>query len=55
MFVSIAVETGGWYNRQAVEFVQDLGKWISEVTNGPLETQYLFQRLSMAVQRGSIQ
>jgi hypothetical protein len=36
-----------------VEFVQDLGKRISEVTNEPMETQFLFQRLSMAVQRSN--
>ena len=52
-FVPISVETGGSWNVPAVEFVQDLGKRISEVTNEPLETQYLFQRLSMAVQRGN--
>ena len=44
MFVPISVETGGSWNVQAVEFVQDLGKLISEVTNEPLETQYLFQQ-----------
>ena len=53
MFVPISVETGGSWNVQAVEFVQDLGKRISEVTNEPMETQFLFQRLSMAVQRGN--
>ena len=51
--VPIAVETGGSWNAQAIEFVQDLGRRISEVTNEPLETQFLFQRLSMAVQRGN--
>ena len=53
IFVPIAVETGGSWNAQAIEFVQDLGRRISEVTNEPLETQFLFQRLSMAVQRGN--
>ena len=53
MFVSISLETGGSWNVQAVEFVQDLGKRISEVTNESMETQFLFQRLSMAVQRGN--
>ena len=38
---------------EAIEFVQYLGRRISEVTNEPLETQYPFQRLSMAVQRGN--
>jgi hypothetical protein len=53
IFISIAVETGGSWNVQAVEFVQDLGRRISEVTNEPLEMQFLFQRLPMAVQRGN--
>jgi hypothetical protein len=35
------------WNDQAIQFVQDLGKRISEVTNEPLEAQYRFQRLSM--------
>ena len=49
MFVPISVETGGSWNVQAVEFVQDLGKRISEVTNEPMETQFLFS----ACQRGN--
>ena len=53
IFVLIAVETGGSWNAQAIEFVQDLGRRISEVTNEPLETQFLFQRLAMVVQRGN--
>ena len=53
IFMPLAVETGGPWNIQAIEFIQDLGKRISDVTNEPLETQYLFQRLSMAVQQGN--
>jgi hypothetical protein len=53
IFIPIAVETGGSWNVQAVKFVQDLGRRISEVTNEPLETQFLFQCLLMAVQRGN--
>jgi hypothetical protein len=53
IFVPVAIETGGSWNQQAVEFVQDLGKRISAVTKEPLETQYLFQRLSIAIQRGN--
>ena len=53
IFVPIAVETGGSWNVQAIEIVQDLGRRISEVANEPLETQFLFQRLSMVVQRGN--
>jgi len=53
IFIPLAVETGGSWNLQAIQFVQDLGRRISEVTNEPMETQYLFQRISMAVQRGN--
>jgi len=53
IFIFLAVETGGSWNLQAIQFVQDLGRRISEVTNEPMETQYLFQRISMAVQRGN--
>lgn len=52
-FIPVALETGGSWNQQAVEFIQELGKRMSEVTRDDLETQYLFQRLSMAVQRGN--
>jgi hypothetical protein len=36
MFVPISVETGGSWSVQAVEFVQNLGERISEVTNEPM-------------------
>lgn len=51
--VPISVETGGPWDVRAVEFVQELGKRISEVTSEPLEAQYMFQCLSMAVQRSN--
>ena len=35
----------------AVEFVEDIGHRMTEVTSDPRETQYLFQRLFVAVQR----
>lgn len=52
-FVPVAVETGGAWCSEAVEFVTELGRRITEITGDPLETTYLFQRLSMAVQRGN--
>ena len=53
-FVPVAVETGGSWNQLAIEFIQDLGKRTSVVTKDDMETQYLFQRLAMAVQRGNV-
>ena len=52
-FVLIAVETGGSINIDATEFLLDLGRHVSKITMEPLETQYLFQRLSIASQRGN--
>ena len=38
---------------QAIEFIEELGKRIAAVTNEPMETQYLFQIISIAIQRGN--
>ena len=53
IFVPIAIETGGAWDQQAIEFIQELGKRIGVITKEPKETQYPFQRLSMAIQRGN--
>ena len=52
-FVPIAIETGGAWCPAAIEFIQDLGRKITEVTDDPMETTYLFQRISIAIQRGN--
>ena len=52
-FVSISVETGGHWNPESSEFIAELGKRISQITLEPLETQFLFQRLSISLQRGN--
>ena len=51
--IPIAIETAGPWNSEASEFIAELGKKITEVTLEPLETHYLFQRLSIALQRGN--
>ena len=53
IFVPIAIETGGAWDQQAIEFIQEFGKRISTITKEPKETQYLFQQISMAIQRGN--
>ena len=53
IFVPVAIETGGAWDTQASEFIQELGKRITVCTKDPKETQYLFQQLSMAIQRGN--
>ena len=52
-FVPVAVESLGSWSKEGLQFVFDLGRRLSEVTNDPLETSYLFQRLSVAIQRGN--
>ena len=54
IFVPVAIETGGAWDIEASEFIQELGKRITVCTKDPKETQYLFQQLSMAIQRGNV-
>jgi len=50
-FVPIAVETMGAINRVGKEFLSDLGRRITQMTNEKREGAFLFQRLSMVIQR----
>ena len=49
-----AIETGGAWDIQAIEFIKELGKRIMALRNEPMETQYLFQRIFIAIQRGNV-
>ena len=53
-FVAIAIETLGPWNVEGMSFVQELGRRISQVTGEPRETNFLLQRLSVAVQLGNV-
>ena len=52
-FVPIFTETGRPWKPKSSEFIAELGKRISKITQEPLETQFLFQRLSISLQRGN--
>jgi hypothetical protein len=52
-FVPVAVETLGALGDGAVELMHDLGRRISVVTGEPRATEFLLQRLSVAIQRGN--
>ena len=52
-FVPIEIETGGAWNALALKFITELGRRISGVTQEPRETQFLFQQLSISLQRGN--
>jgi len=47
------VETAGVWHEMAIELTQEIGRRITTVTEDTRETTFLFQRLSMALQRGN--
>jgi hypothetical protein len=53
MFVPVAVETMGALGEEASDFLHDLGKRIERVSGERRATEYLLQRISVAVQRGN--
>ena len=53
LFFPVAIETAGTWNQMAVELVQKIGRRITLVTKDSRETVFLFQRLSIALQRGN--
>ena len=50
-FFPIAFETFGPLNQVGTDFISALGNRISSNTDDPRETYFLFQRLSVAIQR----
>ena len=50
-FQSIEVETMGPINESATSFLYDFGRRISLVSGEDREPQFLFQRISVAIQR----
>ena len=53
VFVPLAFETLGAWGEQARVFVVQLGRLITGVTGDVRETDFLRQRLSIAIQRGN--
>ena len=54
-FVPIAVETFGAWGPIGHKFITDLGRTIAGITKNPKSTSFIFQAISMAVQRGNVQ
>ena len=52
-FVPVAIETIGAWCPQSAEFIEDLGRRITTITNEPLETTYLYQRMWVTLHRGN--
>ena len=51
LFVPLAFETLGPINNEGLTFLSDLGQKLGIVTGDPRETSYLFQRISLLIQR----
>jgi hypothetical protein len=52
-FIPVAVETLGVLGEAAADFVHELGRRITAVTGEKRATEFLLQRLSVAIQRGN--
>ena len=52
-FVPVAIETLGAFGPKTLAFVRELGRRIRQETGDKMETSYLMQRLSVAIQRGN--
>ena len=53
MFNPVAIETGGPWNLKAIELIQEIGRRITLINGESRETEYLFQRISIAIQNGN--
>ena len=54
IFTPVAIETSGVLSIQAKELLTELGERIFEITGEVKETTYLFQQVSVAIQRGNM-
>ena len=50
-FFTLAIETLGSVNAEGQRIISELGHLITAVTDDPRETSFLFQHLSVAIQR----
>ena len=53
IFYPIAIETAGCWDDQAVELIEEISGRSAQETYDPKETIYLFQSISVAIQRGN--
>ena len=53
IFVPLAFETIGPVCAEGVSFLVEVGKRLATVSGDPRESNFLFQRLSVAIQRGN--
>ena len=53
IFCPIAIETADSWDEEAVRLIEDISRQTTQETEDPRETIYLFQKISIAVQRGN--
>jgi len=53
IFYLFAIETAGTWHEMAIELTQEIRRRIITITEDTRETTFLFQRFSMALQRGN--
>ena len=53
MFVPVAIETMGAWGQMGLKFFKEVGSKIQDVTREKKSSFYLFQRISIAIQRGN--
>ena len=51
MFRPVAIETFGPLNASALNFLSEVGRQLTSLSGDSRETSFLFQRLSMIIQR----
>jgi len=51
LFQPVAIETLGPLNASAVNFLSEVGRRLTSLSGDSRETSFLFQRLSMLIQR----
>ena len=53
IFVPIAIESAGTWDKQATELIEEIGRRCTLETEDPKKKIYLYQRIAIAIQRGN--
>src|SRR6266536_2960013 len=54
-FIPIALETSGAWGKEGLKLMLEIGRRTAEMNKDPRSTAFLFQRISIALQRGNAQ
>ena len=54
MVIPVATETMGSWGPMGLKLVREIGERIADLTGEPRATHFLFQAISMAIQRGNV-